>query len=222
MTETKTLLSKLAIIQKELKAPKSKNNSFGHYNYRSCEDILEAVKPLLNKQGLVLLINDDVVYIEGRFYIKATATLYDVDTGSSVYCSAFAREAESKAGQDLAQLTGSCSSYARKYSLNALFAIDDTKDADTDENAIEAKARAKAEPAPVTSSKPKRSTKATGSSANVRQALVDYCKDNGLDIKKIAEKFKLNNSSTDEDFITAFKFCQELAEQYNGLEPLEI
>lgn len=81
---------------------------------------------------------------------------------------------------------------------------------------------AKAEPAPVTSSKPKRSTKATGSSANVRQALVDYCKNNGLDIKKIAEKFKLNNSSTDEDFITAFKFCQELAEQYNGLEPLEI
>lgn len=81
---------------------------------------------------------------------------------------------------------------------------------------------AKAEPAPVTSSKPKRSTKATGNSANVRQALVDYCKNNGLDIKKIAEKFKLNNSSTDEDFITAFKFCQELAEQYNGLEPLEI
>lgn len=137
-----TIFEKLAKVQAELKAPKNQYNSFGKYHYRSCEDIIEAVKPLLNENGLLLLMNDEIVFIEGRFYVKATARLIDVKTESSIETQAFAREAESKSGSDLAQLTGACSTYARKYALNALFAVDDTKDADTDENAAETQARA--------------------------------------------------------------------------------
>ena len=120
-------------IQNELKAPKGQFNSFGRYKYRSCEDILEAVKPLLHKYSCSLNISDEVVMVGDRFYIKATATLRK-DTGevisSSVAC---AREDEAKKGMDGAQVTGAASSYARKYALNGLFCIDDTKDADTDE-----------------------------------------------------------------------------------------
>ena len=138
-----TIFEKLAKVQSELKAPKNQYNSFGKYKYRSCEDIIEAVKPLLHDVGLVLIMNDEIVFIEGRFYLKATARLIDTKTEAAIETHAFAREAESKSGSDLAQLTGACSTYARKYALNALFAVDDTKDADTDENAIETQERAK-------------------------------------------------------------------------------
>jgi hypothetical protein len=114
-------------IQTELKAPKNQRNNFGNYNYRSCEDILEAVKPLL--QGAVLVLNDEIVNIGTRFYVKATATI-SVEGGASISNAAFAREEETKKGMDAAQITGSASSYARKYALNGLFMIDDTKDAD--------------------------------------------------------------------------------------------
>ena len=120
-------------IQNELKAPKGQFNSFGRYKYRSCEDILEAVKPLLHKYSCSLNISDEVVMVGDRFYVKATATLRK-DTGEVVSSSvALAREDESKKGMDGAQVTGAASSYARKYALNGLFCIDDTKDADTDE-----------------------------------------------------------------------------------------
>ena len=120
-------------IQNELKAPKGQFNSFGRYKYRSCEDILEAVKPLLHKYSCSLNISDEVVMVGDRFYIKATATLRK-DTGEVVSASAaYAREDETKKGMDGAQVTGAASSYARKYALNGLFCIDDTKDADTDE-----------------------------------------------------------------------------------------
>ena len=122
-------MSKLTEIQKKLKAPKSNYNSFGKYNYRSCEDILEAVKPLLGDNTLIL--SDEVVQIGDRIYVKATAVFRDGATETRV--SAFAREAESKKGMDESQVTGTASSYARKYALNGLFLIDDTKDADTDE-----------------------------------------------------------------------------------------
>lgn len=122
-------MSALTEIQKKLKAPKSNYNSFGKYNYRSCEDILEAVKPLLGDNTLTL--NDEVVQIGDRIYVKATAVFRDGATETRV--SAFAREAESKKGMDESQVTGTASSYARKYALNGLFLIDDTKDADTDE-----------------------------------------------------------------------------------------
>ena len=124
---------KLTTIQLELKAPKSKRNNFGNYNYRSCEDILEAVKPLLAANMCSLTLDDDVLCVGDRVYVKATATLTDHAEGATISTHAFAREAEAKKGMDESQITGTASSYARKYALNGLFAIDDTKDADTDE-----------------------------------------------------------------------------------------
>lgn len=146
-----TIYEKLLAIQQELKAPKGQYNSFGKYNYRSCEDILEAVKPICAKYKALLTISDDLVYMGDRYYIKATAILTNIeDTGVKIYKheydeitnqpiletvknTAFAREEETKKGMDGSQITGTASSYARKYALNGLFCIDDTKDADTDE-----------------------------------------------------------------------------------------
>ena len=122
---------KLLKVQGELKAPKSQYNSFGKYNYRSCEDILEAVKPLLISNKLTLVVFDDVVLTGDRYYIRATARVTDIEDGKTVESVAYAREDETKKGMDLAQVTGSVSSYARKYALNGLFCIDDNKDSDT-------------------------------------------------------------------------------------------
>lgn len=126
--------TKLMNIQSELKAPKGQYNSFGKYKYRSCEDILEAIKPLLKENACVLTISDSVEMVGDRFYIKATATLRDTESTDEISVTAYAREAEDKKGQDSSQVTGATSSYARKYALNGLFCIDDTKDADTDEH----------------------------------------------------------------------------------------
>ena len=116
-------------IQTELHAPKGQFNKFGNYKYRSCEDILEGIKPLLKETGAILTISDEVVQVGDRYYIKATATLSDEE--SHVFATAFAREPESRKGMDDAQVSGATSSYARKYALNGLFCIDDAKDADT-------------------------------------------------------------------------------------------
>lgn len=125
-------IEKIVTIQSELKAPKGQYNSFGKYNYRSCEDILEGVKPLLAKHGLVLTIQDSIDLIGDRFYVKATATI--TDGKEQLSTSAYARESLDKKGMDASQVTGATSSYARKYALNGLLAIDDTKDADTMDN----------------------------------------------------------------------------------------
>ncbi len=122
---------KLIEIQNELKAPKNQYNNFGKYAYRNCEDILEALKPILLKHKATIFISDDVVNVENRFYIKSTVTFIDTETGETIQNSALAREDETKKGMDLSQVTGSTSSYARKYALNGMFAIDDTKDSDT-------------------------------------------------------------------------------------------
>ena len=127
------LSEKLLKIQNELKAPKGQFNDFGKYKYRSAEDILEAVKPICKDNQIVLTLSDDVLFVGDRYYIKATATLVDVESGESTEVTAFAREEDTKKGMDASQITGSCSSYARKYALNGLFCIDDTKDADTNE-----------------------------------------------------------------------------------------
>lgn len=155
------IYKKLLEIQTELKAPKGQYNSFGKYKYRSCEDILEAVKPICKKHNVTLIISDEIVsigdnssttYTENyydkdlkkenvrnvvtggqRYYIKATATIIDIEDGSNLSNTAYAREEETKKGMDGSQITGTASSYARKYALNGLFCIDDTKDADTDE-----------------------------------------------------------------------------------------
>lgn len=126
-----SIYEKLIKVQGELKAPKNQYNSFGKYKYRSCEDILEALKPILAKHGLFLMISDTMEQIGDRYYIRATCTISDGE-GHITNC-AFAREEESKKGMDGAQVTGTSSSYARKYALNGLFLIDDTKDPDTDE-----------------------------------------------------------------------------------------
>lgn len=119
---------KLQIIQSEIKAPKGQYNSFGKYKYRSCEDILEAVKSVLFKHGFSITLTDHISEIGGRFYVKSTVVITD---GNETYqTTAYAREEEAKKGMDASQITGTASSYARKYALNGLFAIDDTKDAD--------------------------------------------------------------------------------------------
>lgn len=123
-------MKELITIQSELKAPKNQRNNFGNYNYRSAEDILEALKPLLAKYECLLTLNDSIEHIGDRYYIKATATITNAK-GLQVTSTAYAREEDSKKGMDCSQLTGSCSSYASKYCLGKLFLIDDTKDADT-------------------------------------------------------------------------------------------
>lgn len=130
-------------IQQELKAPKGQYNSFGKYKYRSAEDILEAVKPLLGKHNAQLTLSDTIKEIGGRVYVEATATF--TDGTETVTVTAYAREPSEKKGMDDSQITGTASSYARKYALNGLFLIDDTKDADTDEYAEQTKAQPKKE-----------------------------------------------------------------------------
>lgn len=129
---------KLAIIQEKISVPKNNVNDYGKYNYRSCEDILAAVKPLLKETGTVLTLDDELVLINERYYVKATATLVSVDENDgapdSITNCAYAREEETKKGLDASQITGSCSSYARKYALAGLFLLDSEKDADTRDN----------------------------------------------------------------------------------------
>jgi ERF superfamily. len=125
-----SIQEKLLNIQLELKAPKSQYNAFGKYNYRNCEDILEAVKPLCKKHKAVLTLSDEMILVGGRYYVKATAIIQDLETNDILLTTACAREEESKKGMDGSQVTGASSSYARKYALNGLFDIDDTKDSD--------------------------------------------------------------------------------------------
>ena len=127
------ILEKLQKVQNEIKAPKNLYNSFGKYKYRNVEGILESFKPYGKKYGLALTISDEIVQIGERIYVKAIASLHDIETSESIQNTAFARESLEKKGMDDSQITGTASSYARKYALNGLFLLDDTKDADTDE-----------------------------------------------------------------------------------------
>lgn len=170
-----TFQQKVVAVQSELKAPKGQYNSFGKYNYRSCEDILEGVKPLLNKYGLYLTIDDSVELIGDRYYIKATATLSDAD--NCISTSAYARESLDKKGMDASQVTGATSSYARKYALNGLLCIDDTKDADSVES----------NPLPQNTAYNWKTLKARATQGGVTEdALKDYLK-NELKVKNTDE-----------------------------------
>lgn len=144
------IYEKLGAIQAKLKAPKGQFNDFGKYKYRSCEDVLEAVKPLLSEYKCVLLLRDSIESAEGRVYIKATAQFFDIEAPETfIEVTAYAREEETKKGMDASQVTGAASSYARKYALNGLFCIDDTKDSDftnTQETVKEVKKIPKADP----------------------------------------------------------------------------
>ena len=171
---------KLLNIQQELKCNKSQYNSFGKYKYRSCEDILESVKPLLKANKCILTLSDDLEYIGERYYVKATATITDIATGETISNTGYAREEEIKKGMDGSQITGTSSSYARKYALNGLFAIDDTKDADTSEYKKQTKTSTKSE-------------------SNYRQILINYCKEKNIDTKKVAIDYGIANKKLSND-----------------------
>ena len=128
-----SVLKKLFEIQQELKVPKNQRNTFGNYNFRNCEDIMEASKPICKKHNCLLTCSDEIIYVGERYYIRATATLFDLDSNESISTCAEAREEETKKGMDASQITGASSSYARKYALNGLLQLDDNKDADTTE-----------------------------------------------------------------------------------------
>ena len=129
----KNVLKKLFNIQQELKVPKNQRNTFGNYNFRSCEDIMEASKPICAKYNCLLVCSDSITFIGNRYYVEATATLFDLDSEESIEVTASAREEETKKGMDASQITGASSSYARKYALNGLLQLDDNKDPDTNE-----------------------------------------------------------------------------------------
>lgn len=173
------MLKKLLAIQTELKAPKGQTNSFGKYKYRSCEDILEAVKPILKKNDCTLRITDDVALIGDRFYVKATAVL--ACGSEEITVTAYAREEDAKKGMDAAQVTGATSSYARKYALNGLFLIDDTKDPDTDEFTSQKKEATKAEKA----EKAMEDELDKPATALEKKNLQEYCKRLGYSIDEL-------------------------------------
>lgn len=144
---------RLRFVQIELNAPKGQRNTFGNYDYRSAEDILESVKPLLAENNLTLIVRDSIVMVGDRYYVQATASVYD-ESGEGLSATAYAREAEDKKGMDSAQVTGATSSYARKYALNGLFAIDDAKDADTDEHRSQSATRVSGDSNPIPKASP--------------------------------------------------------------------
>ena len=178
------LIDKLMRIQSKLKAPKGQLNSFGGYKYRSCEDILEAVKPLLAEEDCTLTLSDEVKLIGDRYYIEATATLRSGN--EEIQVSAYAREEESKKGQDSAQITGATSSYARKYALNGLFCIDDTKDPDTDEYT-------------------KQKAEKTSKELSYRDKVIITAKERGISFNELAKDYGLNGSTTEERFKEVLK-----------------
>lgn len=178
---------KLLTVQNELKAPKNQWNDFGKYHYRSCEDILEAAKPILKKHNCMLFISDRPELVGSLNYITARAMFVDCETDESVVATASAREELTKKGMDAAQITGSTSSYARKYALNGLFCIDDSKDPDTNENKNESVGRAKRE-SKKTESKPAGSAGETIGSVDI-SVLRDYFADNGISEEKILKKY---------------------------------
>lgn len=175
----------LQSIQSELVAPKGQYNSFGKYNYRSAEDILEALKPILKKHKAAITMSDDIVYIEGRHYVEASVTLYA--EGEAIGSKALAREEETKKGMDGSQITGTASSYARKYALNGLFAIDDNKDADSDEYNSQAANPAKTEKTQKTAKKTSDNSQKQTPAKNVKRITGAQAKKLREDIKNIAE-----------------------------------
>ena len=204
------ILEKLMNIQQELKAPKDKENDFGNYKYRSAEQILEAVKPLLLKNRCVLVIRDEIetraTIANARYYVKAHAELRCIDTAQSVYATAYAREADSQKGKDESQITGTSSSYARKYALNGLFGIDDTKDADTNEHRKEQEARAKAQ------TTQKKTTNPEEASDEDRLDLIARCRGKNVAPEEVLEKigWSADHKMTRKEYEAAVKYIEEL------------
>ncbi len=181
---------KLLHVQRNLKAPKSQYNKFGDFHYRSCEDIQEAIKPLLAEVRAVLLTGDEVVQIGSRFYIKATAIFQDTESPERITNTAYARENEEKPKMDAAQITGSCSSYARKYALNGLFCIDDSKDPDTQEP------KAPVVPVQKPAAKPRQQrgqARQQGVSKTDIEKLCSEAERTGTDLAKVRERYRVQS-----------------------------
>ena len=202
MTDNKlTLKEKLSKIQVELKAPKNLYNSFGKYKYRNVEGIQEALKPMEKEFKVTTTLSDRMVEVGSRVYVEATATIWDCDSDESISITAYAREAESKKGMDDAQVTGATSSYARKYALNGLFLLDDTKDVDTEEYQSQAR-------------KPDTKKKSNDNlpfeietEKTYREKLREFCKENQIETKTIIQMCGLSDASTDEDYKDAFEYA---------------
>lgn len=176
-------MKELTMIQNELKAPKDKYNSFGKYAYRSAEGILEAVKPLIYKHECVFTLSDDIQLVGDRFYVKAIATITNKE-GNQVTVTAFAREDETKKGMDGSQITGAASSYARKYAMNGLFCIDDTKEADTEELHETTNKNTEVKESPIT----------------YREQVIRCAKSKGIGMVELAKDYGLNSETTEDRY----------------------
>ena len=198
-----TIHDKLMKIQIELKAPKNLYNSFGKYHYRNAEGIQEALKPMEKAYGVTTTLSDEMVEVGGRVYVKATATITDVGTGEAISVTAYAREARDKKGMDDAQVTGATSSYARKYALNGLFLLDDTKDVDSEEYQSTStqtgnRDTSKQAVSPVPDNEP-----------DYRSLLREFIKDTGLDGKEIAKLCGLTPNSTNAEWKAALDYAKD-------------
>lgn len=205
---------KLMRVQTEIKAPKNLYNSFGKYKYRNAEGICEAVKPFLAREGLTLTLSDDIVEVGGRVYVRATARLKDLETGAQAEVTAFAREAEKKAGMDDSQITGTASSYARKYALNGLFLLDDTKDADSDEYKVQAEARA----AQQKDEEEKEKLGKEKITEVMVLALENRCKSDGVPVEFVLKSYKLKALSdmTNLQYRNAHDHWKQIVEKAKG------
>lgn len=207
----RTFLERVSLLITELKAPKSQRNNFGKYNYRSAEDILEAVKPLANNYGLVPKLSDEPVMIGDWHYIKATASIKDVKTGEEEVATAYAREPLAKKGMDESQITGTASSYARKYAMNGLYQIDDTKDADSDEYTEQVK---QATPKPITKSQQEALQKRSDEIAKMAKLESKNFFDQ-ITEKKIGYSVDISKVNT-EQLGTLTRYLNELEKYYQG------
>lgn len=206
-----TFLEKVSLLITELKAPKSQRNNFGKYNYRSAEDILEAVKPLAYKYGLVAKLSDEPIMIGDWHYIKATASIKDVKTGEEEIATAYAREPLAKKGMDESQITGTASSYARKYAMNGLYQIDDTKDADTDEYTEQVK---QATPKPISKTQQQALQKRSDEIAELAKLESKNFFDQ-ITEKKIGYSVDISKINT-EQLATLTRYLNELEKYYQG------
>jgi hypothetical protein len=207
----RTFLERVSLLITELKAPKSQRNNFGKYNYRSAEDILEAVKPLANNYGLVPKLSDEPVMIGDWHYIKATASIKDVKTGEEEIATAYAREPLAKKGMDESQITGTASSYARKYAMNGLYQIDDTKDADSEEYTEQVK---QATPKPITKSQQEALQKRSDEIAKMAKLESKNFFDQ-ITEKKIGYSVDISKVNT-EQLGTLTRYLNELEKYYQG------
>lgn len=207
----RTFLERVSLLITELKAPKSQRNNFGKYNYRSAEDILEAVKPLANNYGLVPKLSDEPVMIGDWHYIKATASIKDVKTGEEEIATAYAREPLAKKGMDESQITGTASSYARKYAMNGLYQIDDTKDADSDEYTEQVK---QATPKPITKTQQQALQRRSDEIAELAKLESKNFFDQ-ITEKKIGYSVDISKINT-EQLATLTRYLNELEKYYQG------